>query len=379
MPKKRKKGLIGKIIYWLLLIIWTAALSYGAYFALTTVWGIAEVYEKSMPEPVVDEYVSGLNENLLAQGVAETIAAMPHEFQTDEECLRVVEEMFSGDITYVRSSSSEPDVNAYALRCEGNTFGKVYIKRDESKPSGYEIMGKQVELPWDLRPWQFYKEEFDFNGLYTSVEVTIPSTYYLQLNGNIVGPEYIVESGIKFDSLADYYSVNPDLPTKVTYRFDNIIGHLEPVVLDESGNVYNVDPERDDSQYITPCTPEQLARLDAFCMPFTEAYLKYTSGIYGQHSSGAFSALGQYLLLNGDLYNRLQMALDGLSWAHTNSFVLHGYVLQGAIDLGGGYYVCQIQAEASSVTQAHGEQRVINELNLIVIDNGAEIRAIALV
>ena len=55
---KRKKSLIGKILYWLLLIIWTAALSYGAYYALTIVWGVAEVYEKSMPEPVVDEYLA---------------------------------------------------------------------------------------------------------------------------------------------------------------------------------------------------------------------------------------------------------------------------------------------------------------------------------
>jgi len=210
-----------KIIYWALLILYTAALLAGSVFVLKTVWEFAERYEESMPDDVIDSYIATLNGDLWEQGLSDTMAAMEHPYQTDEECRDVVMGMLNGDIYHVRTVSDEEGLDAYSLRCGGSSFGTVYLAKDETKKATFEVLGRELELPWDLRPWKVYKQEFDLSGLYTSVQVTIPSTYSVQVNGVTLGAENIVEEGIQFDSLKAYYSVNPSLPTKCTYRADN--------------------------------------------------------------------------------------------------------------------------------------------------------------
>lgn len=367
-----------KIIYWALLIIYTAALLAAAVFALKTLWEFAERYEESMPDEVIENYIATLNGDLWTQGLSDTMAAMEHPFQTDEECRDVVMEILNGDIYYVRGVSDEENMDAYSLRCNGSSFGTVYLVKDDTKKATFEVLGKELELPWDLRPWKVYKQEFDLSGLYTSVQVTIPSTYSVQINGQTLGAEYIIEEGIHFDSLKDYYDVNPSLPTKCTYRVDNIIGQMSPVILDESGSEYVIDVSRDDSQFIKSCSEQELMYLNEFCAKFTELYLRFSSGIMGANSSGGYSNLTAYIVPGGDLDNRLKAALDGLSWAHTNAYRQDSYQLTGAIDLGGGYYVCDVVAETTAVTQANGEMHDVNHLKIVVFNNNGDLRALSL-
>lgn len=378
MSKTRKRSRAGQIVYWLCLLLYIIALSAVAIFVLKAVWSFAEQYEASMPEPVVEEYVAGLNENLFDAGVADTIAAMPHAMQTDDECKAAVKEILSGEIIYSQISSDEPNTNCYALLCNGSTFGKVYLTRDETKNAKFEAYGKEINLPFDLRPWKVDREEFDFNGLYTSVEVTIPATYSVQLNGHTLGSEYITESGIHYDCLENYYRINPDLPTKVTYRFDDIIGQLTPVIYDENGNEYTIDPERDDSQYIKPCDAETVARLDTFCQSFITPYSRYTSGILGKNSAGGYYELQKYVLAGSDLDSRLFQALDGYNWAHTNYYSVDSYTFNNAIDIGGGYYVCSVTTETTSSTAGTGESHETNNIEILVQDTGGQLYAVSL-
>lgn len=379
MSKRTNRG---KKVYWAALLIYTLVLLILSFLALKTVWSYAEQYQASMPEPIVEKYIAGLNTNLFDEGVADTIASMPHEVQSDEEVQQTVSEILNGEITYARTSSDEQGMNAYAILCDGSSFGTVYLKRDETKSADFMLNGKGVKVPflnYDLRPWVVAKEEFDFTGLYTSVQVTIPASYSVALNGHTLGDEYIIESGIHYDSLKSYYSINPNLPTKVTYRFDNIVGHIDPVIYDENGNEYTVDTTRDDSQYIKSCNTEQLARLNTFCSKFIESYCKYTSGVLGEYSSGGYAALQAYVLAGSDLDKRLLDALDGYMWAHTNSYSLDHYALNGAIDLGEGYYVCDITTETTSNTSGNGVQQDVNNLKVLVLDTGTDLRAVSLV
>ncbi len=380
MSKKSKRS---KQIYWAALLAYGLVLAVLAFLALKAVWSYAEQYQASMPEPVVEEYIKGLNSNLFDEGVADTLSAMPHEVQSDEEVQEAVSSILNGEITYARTTSNEPGMNAYAILCSDSSFGKLYLKRDETKSANFILGGKEIQVPflnYDLRPWVIAKEEFDFTGLYTSVQVTIPEAYSVQLNGHTLGSEYIIESDIHYDSLKNYYSINPNLPTKVTYRFDNIIGHLDPVIYDESGNEYTVNPDLDDSQYIKSCSEAQLARLDEFCTRFIKVYCQYISGILGEYSSGGYAALQPYVLAGSDLDNRLFEALDGYtSWAHTNSYSLDYYVLNGAIDLGEGYFVCDVTTQTTSNTSGNGVKHDENHLKLLIIDSGTDIRVISLV
>ena len=376
MSDKRKRS---KLIYWVCLLAYTVALAAICLLALKAVWSFAEQYQASMPEPVVEKYIARLNSDLFDAGVADTIAAMPHEVQTDEECQQAVRDILNGEITYARTATTEADTNAYAICCNDSTFGTVYLKRDETKDRNFKVYGKEISLPYDLRPWVVSREEFDFTGLYTSVQVTIPESYSVQLNGHTLGKEYIIESGIHYDVLESYYSINPNLPTKVTYRFDDVIGYLEPVIYDENDNEFTVDPEQDDSQYIKPCDDATVERLNSFCTKFVEEYTKYTSGIYGTASSGGYQNVAQYLVSGGDLDKRLLETLDGYSWAHTNSYSLDSYTFNNAINIGEGYYVCDVTTETTSVTSGNGEQHDTNNLKILVIDNAGTLKVYSLI
>lgn len=376
--KRSKKKKIGSFFYWLLLLLYSAVLIGVCALALKAAWSFAEQYESSMPDDVIGAYVDSLQGNILDDTVMNTIKAMPHAFQSNEEVAQIVTEMFSGKIEYAEGESESEDIKVYHLLCDGYPFGKAYLMKDQSKPSGFSAYGYDIKLPYDLRPWIFYKEEFDFSGLYSGIEVTVPDNYTVALNGRPFTAEYVVESNIKMDCLADYYEICSDLPMKVKYRYGNIIGKLDPVIYDETGSVYTIDNSRDDSQFIKSCAGEQMARLDAFCSEFTQNYLRYISGVYGTPSVGYYN-LQPYLLAGSDLDSRMINNQDGLGWAHTSSFNLDSYALTDAIELGDGFYVCYITADSTTFTTGKGELKNTSNLKVLVIDDGSTIKAVSMI
>ena len=62
--------------------------------------------------------------------------------------------------------------------------------------------------------------------------------------------------------------------------------------------------------------------------------------------------------------------MDGLSWAHTNSFKLTDYKFNGVLPLMNGCYVCSVTATTDTYTYGKGEVTDIMELNVIVYDDG---------
>ena len=367
---KRKKH--GAAIYTVSLLVYTLLLLVLAFFALTKVWTYAEEYEAARPELTMDAYMENLRRNLWNDSVADTIASMPHEVQSDEECEALVKEMLSDELSYKRRAGNGEDTEAvyYNLLCGGNVFGNVTLVRDESKAS---------ELEFDLLPWRVDKEEFDFNGLYTAVQITVPETYSVKLNGVTLGEEYIIERDIPYDVLEDYYAEYPNLPKKVTYRFENVFGHLEPEVYNEQGELYVIDETQDDSQYIKPVDEAVMERMREFTLAFSDAYLNYCAGT--SDPTYAYSLLKPYILLGGDLDSRLHQAMDGYSsWSHTTSYRFDSATLNKATDVGDGYYILEISAVTTTTFPNHGENGVVttnNGMTVIVQETGDGIRAVA--
>ena len=374
MTKKRKTA---SVVYWVILFLYTIALLAVVVFGLKILWDFALVYEDSGSEKVIKTYTEDLQKNFLDEGVLSTLAQMPHEYQTDEEVSEYVKQIFSGTIEYYESDTdSSSDTKTYMLVCDNRCFGNVTLVKDSTKDATYSVYGYELPLPWDLRPWIVSKEEFDFNGLYTSIKVTVPETYTVLLNGKALTLDYITERDIKYDVLENYYDIVPNLPTKVKYEYDNVIGNIEPVIQNENGEVVVIDSEKDDSQFIESCGSEQLTRLDAFCSDFTYEYLKYISGI---NKGAGYGNLAPYLQSGSDLDQRMQQNQDGLGWAHTTSFKLDSYSLNGAINLGEGYCVCSIVADTTTYTTGQGEVKNTSELNVLVYDNGSDIKAVSMV
>ena len=371
--RKRRRG---KVLYGFFLCMWGLLLLAGAVYALGQVWEYAEEYELSRPSHTMDEYVARLSENLWAEGIAETIQAMPHEVQSDEEVAEHVRELLAHGVSYVRKGGSESRVN-YSLRCNGNEFGTVTLTEDREYTGRIDTSRKPWSLlPWKIRPWKVESETFDFNGLYSSIEIEVPRSYTVLLNGIKLDSSYIVEEGIPFDVLDSYYALFGDLPTKVRYRFDNLIGSITPEILDEDGAEFVIDPNRDDSQFIKPVTEEKLERLAEFTAGFVVNYLKYTSGVIDPQYG--YQKLSFYLVPGSDLDSRMKDAMDGLSWAHTASITVNSSQLNGALDLGDNYYMLDMTSSATTFAIGKGEVENISNMRVIVRERNDDVRALML-
>lgn len=362
--EKRKRS---SRIYWICLCIYGILITAAAVYALSQVWVYAEEYEASRPNNTMDAYISELSENLWGEGIAETISTMPHEVQSDEEVAEHVKALLSNGISYVRKGGDGDGSVNYSLRCNGNEFGVVKLVEDDSNAEN---------LKFGMLPWKVESETFDFNGLYSSVEIVVPRTYEVYLNDVKLGSEFIVEEGIKYDVLEEYYDDFENLPSKVRYKFDNAIGALEFTVKDENGEVYVIDETKDDSQFINPCTEEEMDRLGEFAAGFVVNYLKYISGVtdpmYG------YGKLLPYMVEGADLDKRMKNSMDGLSWAHTSSCNVNSVTLNSALSLGDGFYMCDISSSATTFAIGHGEVESISNMRVIVVDNEGSIKAISL-
>lgn len=355
MEKKKKKSALG---YALFLLIYILAVLGVVAFLMNKLWGFAEEYEASRPVHTMDAYVEDLNKNLWNDQVAQTIAAMPHEMQSDEECAQAVKDMLSAGITYARTAGSGDSTINYAIRCGDKVIGKVTLTEDSTKAD---------QVKYGMLPWIVSGEEFDFTGLYSSVQVTVPKSYTVKLNGHALGSEYIIEDNIHFKALEDYYSSYPDLPVMVTYRFEHIIGTLEPEIFDGSGSQVQIDESLGQEQFLNYCSGDELDKLTDFTVRFAERYQSYNAGIGGDPAVVYANRLAGYIVPGSDLEFRMKAAQDGLSWAHTSSINIQYTTLNSAISFGGGVYLCDFSS-AFTTTGINGTQDFENNIKMIVVD-----------
>ena len=258
----------------------------------------------------------------------------------------------------VRILTNLVDCDPATLRCGDKVIGKVTLVEDSSLTD---------KVQYGMLPWIVSSEEFDFTGLYSSVEVTVPKSYTVKLNGNALGSEYIIQDDIQFELLKDYYSSYPNLPVMVTYRFDHIIGELEPEIFDGSGNQIQIDESRGEEQFLNYCSGDELAKLTDFTVRFAERYQSYNAGIGGDPAAVYTNRLAGYIVPGSDLDFRMKAAQDGLGWAHTNSIDIHYTTLNSAVSFGGGVYLCDFSS-AFTTTGINGTQDFENNIKMIVVD-----------
>lgn len=373
MTGKRKRRSNGYAIF---LTVYIAVVLIGAFIVLSRVWTLAEEYENSRPNPVIDGYVKELSENM-DEYFSAAVASMEHPMQTDEECIAVIKEMLASGISCQRMGSADKGRSlTYSLECESGRFGKVEIHKDPSKlPDRLITFDK---LAWfteeELTPWSVGEAEFDFDGLYSSVSVTVPETYAVYLNGHMLGKDYIIEDDIHYDILERYYGDYDNLPVKVSYSFDKIVGTMEPVIYDGNGKEAVIDSEMDDSQFIIPCTEEEITRLESFCEKFLTYYVGYTSGVYKKEVEHGYGRLRPYIKSGSDIDTRMKAAQDGIYYAHSPATVSEIW-LSEAMRLNENVYVCSTGYTADSNTP-RGHEEISVEMELIIENRDGDLRVV---
>ena len=371
MARKRKRR---AAIYTFFLVLYAIAIMAAAVYGLLMVWTYAEEYENSRSHYAIDSYLEQLNKDRWSDGMAKAVAAMPHEAQTDEEIKVFVQEKLSSGVTAVRKGGSET-TSIYSLRCNGREIGTVTIEEDTSYRSRIDTTKKPWSwLKWNLYPWKVTGESFDFNALYNSVEVTVPSNYQVFVNGVQLGKEYIVKDGIHYDNISKkYYDYWMGMPTKVTYRFDHIIGQAETEIRDENGQPFVIDPNQGDEQFTHYVSGDALERYTDFAIPFTTAYLSYISG--AGDSGLRIAELAQYMREDGTLYNRMYDALDGLGWAHTSYINVDSVFVNSVLELVNGFSEIDVTATASYYYYGKGDQTSTSNIKILVYEENGRLLA----
>ncbi len=377
MARKRnsRASAVGTVFYIIILILWIGVLSAAGLYVVGEVWDYASVYDDAQPEPVMDVYLSSLRENLWDDSIASTVAAMPHEMQTDEEVAVLVKEMLTQDeLSYqLNQVKTRSDRRCYDILCGSNAFGEVNLEQDLSRnlvadislPS--QVIGVLARMGVAIQPelysWRVASESYDFSGLYSGIRVTVPKNYQVALNGRVLGAEYIIKTDIPYDVLEQYYYRYDNLPTKVTYEFSHIMGHIEPVIYDEYGHIFVVDENRDDSQYIQPVDDFTRAELQTFLDGFVDAYLHFSAGTLD--ATAGYNLVLPYIEAGSELDEKLKQVMLIGDHSHNSSYQYYGSELLNAVALGENFYLTEIQASASAI-QPVGEVEISRTFRILV-------------
>ena len=389
MAKTRKRGAsaVGTALYVVILVLWILVLAAGGLYILSQVWKYASVYDETQAEPVIEAYVSHLRETVWDDSIADTVKAMPHQMQTDEEVGELVKDMLLNDeLSYTaKPGGTRTDSITYNLLCGENVFGEVTLVEDTSRnlvedvnlPE--QVVGVLAKIGVAIQPelysWKVGSESFDFSGLYSSVTVTVPENYRVTLNGNTLGEEYIIERNIHYDVLESYYYMYEDLPCKVTYRFDNIMGHLEPVVYDDNGNVFVIDETKDDSQFLQTVDAPTLARIEDFIDVFSDKFLQMSANTLDPNM--AFNELLPYLKQGSEFEKRMRQAAVTDSWSHNSYYQYNGSEVLSAVKLGENFYVVEFNASGQA-NQPAGVNMITRNLRAIVDGSGEQMVAVTI-
>ena len=367
---RKKKEKVGRVIYAALLVIFAVMLIAVAVIGLNDWRKYLVAYEKSQPDVVVAEYVESLKSTEWKRQVSRAVENMEHPFQSNEECEAVINQMLGDTIQYRRATGGTQNKYIYNVYCSGNPVGQFQIERDRSQINQIDIglieLFSNSDTFWfiqnreDLCPWKVTGDSFDISDFTftSSVSVTIPSNYSVQLNGKTVGTEYISESNIKYDVLEPYYNEYPGLPTKVKYSVNNIFGTLQPMIYDQMGKEFTVDPDKDDSQFMESCSAEEINALSEFAKAFVEPYARFTGT---KNIWGNYGDLKQYVKEGSELHKRMDLFIEGgADYMNFYAVTVDDVQVNSVYSLGGGFYVINV----SYSTTNYADYKTVNETNM---------------
>lgn len=386
--KKKKRSVIGSVLYYIVLLAYTVVLAYGASVILKDVDKYLAVYESSQPSSTIDSFMSTLQSETWNAKIAELAASKAHPFQSAEECEQVIRNRVGDDLFYHRAGGNSTEGNKYKIYCGSYDVGEVILKQDVSKAGSIDIglLSRMFDRA-SLCPWYVDSNTIDISRFAdtSSLDITCPSTYSVMLNGTTVGPEYIVESGIHYPEFEEYYAEHSGLPTKVRYIIqDQIIGDVQPVfynrnaepvscsidniIVDGSLSVYTMN----DMDYDPPAESE-MEDLRTFADGFISPYLNYFGTKNVNVNSGALKAL---IVPECDIDRRMAEFLAGADWIHYYSLQINSYSFDDAFSLGDGFYVIDMSYDATAYSEYKTVQQA-STLRVVVCRTDLGLKAIS--
>ncbi len=335
--KRFKHGfMLGMAIYAAIFLILVAV-------GLSFFWKFIEAFEASRPLNTIDDYMAKLTEEHICDTQADLIARIDHNIMSEEACRKMICDSIEGNITYAKKPSESTDTKT------------VYVLRSGSRIIGTVTMTTTEIDEYNFPRWKISEEKFDFSFLLgiETYSVTVPQDFQVYVNGTKLSEEYVVQTGIEYDVLERFYD-DYALPTMVTYEVEPVMGEFETQVTDAEGNVVLIDENTDYNAFLDNCTDTEKAEMKTFADSFIDRYVTFTGSANGTEKSN-YSALMEYVVAGSHLAERLKMALNGLSYAHSKGDKTDSITINRQVSIGNGRYMCDI----TYVVSTTGQQGVV--------------------
>lgn len=321
--KKRKSHfLLGMFLYAVVFLGLT-------YWGLTEFWDFIEAYELSRPVYAVDGYIDQLTADEIYDNSPALTEQLNYDLQSEETCRNLVAQVLCEEFRYARKASASSD----------NT--QVYVLSSGDFEIGTITIAAQSPDEYGFTPWKVTETDFDLTALLQDpVSMTIPGAYTLSVNGTALNEEYITASGMTFEAL-EPFNRSYETPTMVTYTAGPFLGEPVLTVTDTAGNPVTVTEAEMPEFYLNNCSEAVKAELDDFIQVFIEHYIAF-SGSANRAAQENYHKLMQYVSPDSTLKDRLYASIEGLEFAKSRGDVLVGMTMHRYVDIGNGYYLCDV-------------------------------------
>ena len=351
MAKKTKRFkygfLLGMVIYAVLFLTLT-------FFGLRYFWDFIAAFEESRPLNTINAYMDQLTVEHICDTQTDLLKLAEDDLVSEETCRQLMRDALKDEITYAKKSSESTDTKT------------VYVLRSGSRIIGSVTMTATEIDEYNFARWKISEETFDLSFILAekSYRVTVPEEFQVYVNGELLDESYIVESGLKYSAVERLYK-DFDLPTMVTYQASVPLGECVGVVKDASGNEIVIGENTDYNVFLENCTDAERTELKTFSEAFVDSYVLFT-GNANDKAKANYQNLMKFVVKDSDLANRMKMALDGLSYAQSKGDQVVSLVINRAISLGDGHYICDITYEVDT-TGRNGVVRTTNNVQIIVV------------
>lgn len=363
--KKNKRGsahtfTLGMVLY---ALIFAAVGAVGLRFF----WSFIDEYEKSRPNNAMDQYIQSLDDEHFKNLSAGFVATLDHKVQSEEESYAcILSAVNGGELSYAKKSAESTEESlVYIITLDGSKLGRVVLTKEDDPTFGFS-------------PWTVSGEEMDFSWLLSEKNVTVPESWTVSCNGNVLDSSYLTGEETPYAMLEEFYDEDFSLPAMVSYHVDNFVGDISFSLSNEAGETVELaDGEIDELLFTDNCTDKEKSEIKTIVDDFITNYVLFMSSANGFVWSN-YSAVMQYVVPDSDLALRLAEAVEGQTYASSRGDDIVSIDLNNCMDLDGVNYY----ADVTYIVDTTGQKGVVQtttNLKLIIseTDSGLKVAAIA--
>ncbi len=290
--KARSPFTSGLVIYiWVLLIL--------GGIALMVLQDFLNSYESSQPGYCVESYVQTLHSSV-PEPALRALDDLDPLVMSEEDRSDFLRSRLGDAVLKKLPGESRQDHLVYQIKAaDGQVMGSVTFE---------PVARAKYELP----VWGMVDQRFDFSAFYSTTGVTVPADYQVYLGDLLLGEDCIVEKGIPYETLSDYYESFPELPTLVRYESVPFVGERKLRILDRSGKEVGED-QLNEEAFLDRCPEELREKAEQFVPEFIQLYVYFSSDI-NHNAHYYFDQLRPYILKDSELFVRLRQAFEGLGY-----------------------------------------------------------------